>query len=295
MRNIDSNLAKIFVSIAEEGSIAKAARRENIVSSAVSKRLSELEAFLGVSLVERGRRGVKLTSAGETLLYHARLVLQAIDRMHAEMSEYVKGVRGRITLRVSASSLLAGLPADLQEFVALNKQILLDIEECETPLIIRDIAESRADLGIAPNIFGNALLQYIPYKNKSYDLAVAMAPQHPLAKLKEVAYLQTLRYDYVEQNRGTAISQMLDYAEKQSSSTRHTRIRVRGWEAVCRMISCRMGIGIVPSLLEVSYGALYHLKFVPLTDDWAHQRICIIARNFEGLPSAAKALVNHLR
>ena len=219
--------------------------------------------------------------------------MQAIDRLHVEMSEYVSGVRGHITLRVSATSLLAGLPSDIQGFLTLHRQVKIDIEERETPLIIRDMLESRADLGIAPDIFPNEELQYLPYKNQTYDLAVAMLPQHPLATLKEGGYVQTLDFDHVEQNQATAMVQLLDLATRQSA--RHTRIRVRGWEAVCRMISCGMGVGIVPSLLEASYGALFKLRFVPLTDKWAHQRICIIARDFASLPSATKALVEYLR
>ncbi len=295
MRNVDSNLAKMFVAIAEEGSIARAAARENIVPSAVSKRLAELEAMLGVALVERGRRGIAVTPAGETLLYHARLILQAIDHMHAEMSDYVQGVRGHVTLRVSASSLLSGLPLDIQGFLALNRQVKITIEERETPLIVRDIIESKADLAVAPAMFPSEELQYLPYKDKTYDFAVAMLPDHPLAALETISYSQTLSFDQVEQNQATAVVQLMDHVTRQCAVTRRTRIRVRGWEAVCRMISYGMGIGIVPSVLEASYGAFLKLHFVPLTDNWAHQRIYLIARDFEALPAASKALVKYLR
>jgi DNA-binding transcriptional LysR family regulator len=293
MRKIDSTSARIFVAIIEEGSIGKAAKREHIVPSAVSKRLAELESHLGVALVERSQQGVTPTPAGEALVHHARIVLQAFDRMHEEMSEYVDGVRGHIRVRASASSLSAGLPSEIQSFMRSFKRVKIDLEEVATPLVVRDIAESRADVGIAPNILGNESLQLFPYK--SYDLSVAVPSRHPLARLKRVAYQQILKYEQVELSQGSALSQRLDYAAHQSMITKHTRVRVRGFEAVCQMIGYGMGIGVVPSFLEASYSKMYGLKFIPLSDEWAHPLICIMVRDLEGLPSAAKAFVEHLR
>lgn len=292
MRKMDSASARIFVAIIEEGSIGRAAVREHIVASAVSKRLSDLEAMLQVSLVERSRTGVVPTPAGEALLHHARMVLRAIDRMHDEMTEYVAGVRGHIRVRVSSSSLSAGLPVDLQSFVQTHRRVKIDLEELETPAIVRDIVESRADVGIAPTIFRNESLDWFAYKK--YDLVSTVPRNHPLASLSEVSYLQTLEYDQVEQNRVSALSQLLDEHAHQAGVVKRTRIRVRGFEAVCSMVGCGMGIGIVPSFLS-THADLYGLKMIPLTDAWAHPLICVLVRDFETLPSAAKAFVAHLR
>jgi DNA-binding transcriptional LysR family regulator len=293
MRRIDATSARLFVAIIEEGSIGKAAAREHIVPSAVSKRLGELESLLGVALVKRSQRGVTPTPAGEALVHHARIVLQAFERMHEEMSEYVDGVRGHIRVRASASALSAGLPSDIQSFLRSYKGVKIDLEELETPLVARDIAESKADVGIAPDILRIESLQLFPYKR--YDLSVAVPLKHPLAKLKKTSYRQILKYDQVELGHGSALSQRLDYAAKQVMTTKHTRIRVRGFEAVCQMIGYGMGIGVVPSFLETSYSQMYNLKFVPLSDEWAHPLICIMVRDFAGLPSAAKAFVQHLQ
>jgi DNA-binding transcriptional LysR family regulator len=293
MRRIDATSARLFVAIIEEGSIGKAATREHIVPSAVSKRLGELESLLGVVLVKRSQQGVTPTPAGEALVHHARIVLQAFERMHEEMSEYVDGVRGHIRVRASASALSAGLPLDIQSFMRYYKGVKIDLEELETPLVAREIAESKADVGIAPNLLRIESLELFPYKR--YDLSVAVPTKHPLAKLKKVTYRQILRYDQVELGRESALSQRLDSAAKQGMTTKHTRARVRGFEAVCQMIGYGMGIGVVPSFLEASYSQMYNLRFIPLSDEWAHPLICIMVRDLSGLPSAAKAFVEHLQ
>jgi DNA-binding transcriptional LysR family regulator len=292
MRRLDTTSARLFVAIAEEGSIAKAAAREHIVASAVSKRLSQLESMTGVALVERGQHGIRLTPAGEAMAHHARMVVQALDHMQTEMSEYAQGVRGHIRVRISVSALAAGLPSQIQRFVKQHAGVKIDLEEHETPFIVRDVAEGRADIGLGPDFFGHEGLRLIPYKR--YDLAVAVPAKHPLARRKDVRYAETLKYEQVEQNQASALSQLLDYAARQSSAAKKTRIRVRGFDSVCNMIGLGLGIGVVPSFLEATYGRMHNLRFIPLTDAWAHPMICIMIRDLDSLPSAARALVEHL-
>src|SRR4051812_2978148 len=86
-RRIDLTSLQLFVAVCELGSIGKAAEREFIAASAVSKRLSDLEAALDAPLLYRHARGVDLTPAGQSLLHHARSVLFGLEQMQAELSE----------------------------------------------------------------------------------------------------------------------------------------------------------------------------------------------------------------
>ena len=76
MQSFDPTSLRLFVAVCEERNIANAARREAIVPSAVSKRISQMELEAGVTLLERGRRGVSVTAAGEVLWRYARESLQ---------------------------------------------------------------------------------------------------------------------------------------------------------------------------------------------------------------------------
>ncbi|MDO4968072.1 MAG: LysR family transcriptional regulator, partial [Comamonadaceae bacterium] len=80
-RRIDLTSLQLFVAVCELGSIGRAAEREYIAASAVSKRLSDLEAAVDTALLYRHSRGVTLTPAGESLLHHARNVLYGLERM----------------------------------------------------------------------------------------------------------------------------------------------------------------------------------------------------------------------
>ncbi|MDH0090202.1 LysR family transcriptional regulator [Achromobacter mucicolens] len=92
-RDIDPVSLRLFLAALEEGSLARAAARENIVPSAVSKRMSEMEDAFGVPLLERGVKGVQPTPAGDALAAHARRVLEDMDRMHRDMAGFATGGR----------------------------------------------------------------------------------------------------------------------------------------------------------------------------------------------------------
>ena len=93
-RPLDPISLQLFVAVCEEGSLARAADREALVASALSKRISALEAEGGVPLLLRRRRGVDPTPAGEALLARAREVLEALDRLRSELGAFGAGVQG---------------------------------------------------------------------------------------------------------------------------------------------------------------------------------------------------------
>ncbi|WP_143161004.1 LysR family transcriptional regulator [Pollutimonas bauzanensis] len=290
---LDITSARMFVAIIEEGSIAKAALRENIVSSAISKRLADLESQFRVPLVQRGRRGVEPTPAGEAFAHHARMVLQAVERLQAEMAQYIDGVLGYVRVRTSSSSLFSGLSLDIESFSRIHDRVRLELEEDDTPMIVRHIVEGRADVGIGPRIFPNEQLQFLPYRR--YELAVVVPEGHPFTPRESVPYSEVLEYDQVELTRSSALAQLLEYSAKQAAREKKTRIRVRGFDSVCMMIASGMGIGIVPMFLQDAQIARRRLVFIPLADEWSRLEICIMIRDYALLPASAQAFVDHLR
>jgi DNA-binding transcriptional LysR family regulator len=97
-RTFDPVTLRLFVAVCEERNIARAAEREAIVASAVSKRVAAIEAEVGAPLLVRGRRGIEPTAAGQALLRQAREVLSTMARMHAELSDFASGTQGSVRL-----------------------------------------------------------------------------------------------------------------------------------------------------------------------------------------------------
>ena len=292
LRPIDPQSARLFLAIVDEGSIAGAAAREHIVPSAVSRRLAELEARFGVALVERHRRGIRLTPAGESLAHHARMIQQAVQRMQDEMTEYVTGIRGHVRVRASASALAMQLPSHLQAFMRSHERVRLDLEELATPHVFREVAEGRADIGVAPDLVRNEDVTRLPYTG--YQLGAVVPRGHPLAGLARVRFSQLLAYDLVELARGSGLANLIDSAAAQSSQIKRTRIRLSGFDGVCRMVANGMGVGILPTFLAAEQARFYRLRFIPIDEPWSRPAVCLIVRRLDTLPSAARALVDHL-
>jgi DNA-binding transcriptional LysR family regulator len=293
-RRIDLTSLQLFVAVCELGSIGKAAEREFIAASAVSKRLSDLEATLETPLLYRHTRGVDLTPAGESLLHHARSVLFSLEKMQAELSEYADGVRGHVRVHASISAIVQFLPEDLGAFIRDHSEVKIDLEEHLSTEIIRAVQEGAADVGICNSgvLDASHELQSRPYRQ---DQLVLIVPRgHALSRRKSIAFADTLDFDHVGLHSNSSIYLAMREAAAAQGRTIRLRIHVTGLDAMCRMIHNGLGVGVMPRrAFELMHG-VGDLDSVRLTDPWAQRRIDLIARDFATLPVTARMLVDHL-
>jgi DNA-binding transcriptional LysR family regulator len=291
-RRIDLTSLQLFVAVCELGSIGRAAEREFIAASAVSKRLSDLEATLETPLLYRHTRGVKLTPAGESLLHHARSVLFSLEKMQAELSEYADGVKGHVRIHANISAIVQFLPEDLGAFSQSHPQVKIDLEEHLSTEVIRAVQEGAADLGIC-NVGAVAHeLQALPYRT---DELVLIVPRgHPLARRQSLAFVDTLDFDHVGLHSNSSIHLAMREAAAAAGRTIRLRIHVTGLDAMCRMIHNGLGVGVMPRRAFTLMHGVGDLECVRLTDAWATRDIRLVARDFSTLPLTARLLVDHL-
>ena len=293
-RRIDLTSLQLFVAVCELGSIGRAAEREFIAASAISKRLSDLEATLGTTLLYRHARGVDLSPAGESLLHHARSVLYSLEKMQGELSEYAEGVRGHVRVHANISAIVQFLPEDLGAFTREHDAIKIDLEEHLSAEVVRAVQEGAADLGICHVPDGTHELQTLPYRHDRLVLIVPAA--HPLAAHGPIDFSASLEFDHVGLHTNSSIYVAMHQAALEAGRSVKLRIHVTGLDAMCRMIDNGLGIGVMPQrafeLLQAGIGS--RLCSVALNDAWSAREIRLVARDFSTLPVAARTLVNHL-
>ena len=296
VRRIDLTSLQLFVAVCEAGSIGKAAEREFIAASAVSKRLADLEGALGSALLYRHARGVDLTPAGQSLLHHARNLLYGLEKMQGELSEYADGVRGHVRVHASISAVVQLLPQDLGRLAHQHPQVKIDLEEHQSTDVLRAVQEGAADIGIcnaSAAAAGGAALQWRPYRADS--LAIIVPAGHALSAQPAIDFVDSLDFDQVGLQPGSSIALAMHQAAAQAGRAIRLRIRVSGLDAMCRMIDNGLGVGVMPArAFELMRGASA-LQAVPLRDTWAQRRIGLVARDFATLPVTARALVEHLQ
>ena len=292
-RRIDLTSLQLFVAVCELGSIARAAQREFIAASAVSKRLSELEAAVETPLLQRHSRGVRLTPAGESLLHHARTVLFGLERMQGELAEYTEGVRGHVRVHANISAIVQFLPEDLGAFAQQHSQIKIDLQEHLSPDVLQAVQEGTTDLGICnlgPQ--GSGTLQSRPYR--SDRLVLVMPAGHALSARDAINFEEALDWDIVGLHAGSSISLAMRVAAAQAGRTLRQRIQVTGLDAMCRMIDNGLGVGLIPHRAFELMQGVGRLRSVPLTDAWAQRTLSLVARDFDALPVTSRLLVEHL-
>ena len=292
-RRIDLTSLQLFVAVCELGSIGRAAEREFLAASAISKRLSDLETALDTALLYRHSRGVTLTPAGESLLHHARTVLFGLERMQGELSEYAEGVRGHVRVHANISAIFQFLPEDLGTFARTHSQIKIDLQEHLSPDVLHAVQEGATDLGICnTGNHGASALQSRPYRT---DKLVLVVPQgHILSARNAIHFEEILDWDIIGLHAGSSISLSMRAAAATAGRPLRQRIQVTGLDAMCRMIDNGLGVGLLPDRAFALMHGVGRLQAVPLRDAWAQRELRLVARDFDALPVTARLLAEHL-
>jgi DNA-binding transcriptional LysR family regulator len=195
-----------FVVVAQERTLARAAARLHLSQPAVSKTLAELEDLAGRRLVERGRAGTALTTAGEQFLKYAVDVTQALKSAAAALTGTVPALTPVLrvgALPTAASGVLVQAIARLHE---RRPHAGVSLRTGDNPELLTALKSGEIDVAVG-RIAEPAMMQGVSFELLyAESLAVVARPQHPLAIAdgKPVSPLALLDYPLVIPGAGTA-------------------------------------------------------------------------------------------
>jgi DNA-binding transcriptional LysR family regulator len=283
----------LFRHVVEAGSITRGAERAHLALAAASTRVRNMEDALGVMLLTRGRQGVVPTQAGRTLLQHARVILRQAERLHEDLGAYGGGLAGQVRVLSNTNALTEFLPEALSSFLAEHPNVSVDLEERLSDEIVGLIAEGVADLGIVAGTVDAGGLETYPFRRDRFVLVVAR--NNPLAKRAKIAFEDVLEHDFVGLDRSSALQRFLASKAGRIGRPLRLRVQLRSFDGVCRLVECKVGIGIVPETTARRVQKTMAIAVVPLTDPWAVRELTICTRGMKELPLFARQLVEHLR
>ncbi|MFA7556657.1 MAG: LysR family transcriptional regulator [Hydrogenophaga sp.] len=290
---VDPKTLKLFVAVVEEGTIAAAALREHLVPAAVSKRISELEASLNTTLLERTNRGVVPTAAGSALLGLARRALSELDQIAAQMQDYAAGLKGQVRIAANISAISQFLPGELKSFFSRFPQVRISLEEGISTAIVRSLAENAADIGVLNHGHETRGLECYPYHR--YRLALITAHDHPFGQRTSVDFAEALEHDFVGLHAGSSINLLLLKAASDLQKALRLRIQVTSYDALCLMVDTGLGIGVLPEAVARQHAQSLRLRVLALDEPWAQRALTLCVRSRASLPEAAQQLLDHLR
>jgi DNA-binding transcriptional LysR family regulator len=283
----------LFRHTVEAGSITHGAVRSNLALAAASTRIRKMELAFGAELLVRSRQGVTPTQAGRTLLQHARAILAQTDKLNEDLTPYARGLAGQVRVLSNTNALTEFLPETLSSFLTAYPDISVDLEERLSDEIVGLIADGTGDVGIVAGTVDYGGLHTFPFRSDRFVLVVGKS--HPLAARSRIGFAEVLDYDMVGLDRASAIQRFL--ADKANRIGRPLRLRVqlRSFDAICRLVECNVGVGVVPETTVERTAGSMAIKAVRLTDPWALRELTICVRDEKALPPYARQLVDHLR
>lgn len=284
---------KLFCEVADAGSITGGAERSALALAAASTRIRNMEQALGAPLLSRSRQGVAPTPAGLTLLKHARTILAQSALLREDLGSYAGGFSGEVRLLANTNALTEFLPEALSRFLADHPQISVNLEERLSDEIVGLIAEGVGDVGIVAGTVDVGRLETFPFRTDRF--VVVTGAGHPLAGRASVTFADVLDCDIVGLDRASSLQRFLAGKAAREGRPLRLRVQLRSFDAVCRLVECGVGVGIVPQTTAARAAKTMALGVVDLSDDWALRELTICVRGMDELRPYARELVASLR
>jgi DNA-binding transcriptional LysR family regulator len=283
---------RLFLLVAEEGNLTRAATRQHLSLAAASARIKSLEEQAGLPLLLRGARGVRLTPPGEAFLHHAREVLRETEKLRRDLHEYGGGLRGHVRVYANTTAVTDFLPEILPGFLAANPRVNVDLQEKPNAEIARGVFDGRADIGIVAGKIDTLGLQAIHFSTDR--LVLVTARDHRFARRKRIAFADTLGEDMVGMHHGSTLQSFLEQQADKLRKTMRLRIQLSSFDAMCRMVGGGVGVAIVPESAARRNVKTMKLAQIELTDPWRLRERFVLVRDRESLPAYAHDLIERV-
>ena len=297
MQSFDIVTIRLFLAIAEAGSIAGAARREHIAASAVSRRIHDLELALGAPLLERRPRGVVLTPAGEVFAAHGRRLLAQVRELDAALKHFAEGGRGRVRIAAVTSAIVGRLADLLKEASERWPEVVLELVELYSAEAVAAVREGDCELGVVADSEDLAGLSVTDFC--ADPVWVVAARDHPLfagrAAGQPVAFAAALDHPVISLHQGGVIDEMLHQAAEALGKPLEPSLRVSRFDSLRRLVEAGLGVGFLRENSVKPYLTALAIEGAPLAEAWARSRLKIVTREAVPLAPAARTLLDFLK
>ena len=204
-----------FDAVARHGSIRKAAQSLHIASSALNRRMLDLEQEIGSPLFERLPRGVRLTAAGELLLNHVRNAMHEWRKLEGQLAQLRGQTRGTVRVAVAESVTPSLLPNAITTYGREHTGVSFEVKVDGPENLAQALLDDHVDLILTherPDKPGISVLA-----ETAHPLCAFMDPSHPLAACSSVQLSDCVPYPWALPDHSLAARALLDVALEHAS------------------------------------------------------------------------------
>ncbi|MEJ6004388.1 LysR substrate-binding domain-containing protein [Paucibacter sp. AS339] len=289
---LDLTTLNLVLAIEQTRSITRGAEREHLALAAASKRVSDLEARLGVQLFERRSRGVEPTEACRALVRHIRSLHASLHALESEVVEFARGIKGHLRIAANSGAIAECLPPDLAAFSQAHPQIRISLEDQTSAEVQAAVAEGRADVGVfTPPLLDNRLQTWTYAHGR---LGVLVPRDHDLAGRDAVSFSDLLDYDLIGLHAGASAQQLMREQAQARGRTLNARLQVRGFDAIAQLVEAGLGVAVLPAAPAERFSRVFEVRLLKLDEAWAARDYCLGVARQERLPAVVQRFVEAL-
>jgi len=248
---LDVRRMRVLREVAQHGSFSAAAEALSFTQSAVSQQIAALEREAGTTLVERSVRGIRLTDAGRALVRHTDAILGHLAEAEAEL-EAIAGLRGgRLRMASFESAGATLMPLAIATFKQRHPAVELSLSLAEPDDSLPRLKSGELELALS---FGADAIA--PPDDGSIErvhllddpLYLALAPEHPLARKRNLRLADLASDPWIEGSPSCACSAMLRRACERAGFTPHIAFESDDYAAIQGFVAAGVGVALIAEL-----------------------------------------------
>jgi DNA-binding transcriptional LysR family regulator len=289
---LDTLGVQAFVSIADHGSFQKAADELYISQTAVTRRLQNLEAHLGIKLIERTTRSVSLTPTGSDFLPQARRLMGELSNALAEIAESGKARRGNVSIACVPTAGIHFLPKIIQDYAVSFPNNRITILDHSSSAVADAVVRREAELGI--NVAQSHHPELASSRLLTDEFTMVCRDDHPLSSKKSIAWKQLAPYPLIFAGEANANRGVLEQALADRNFKLQLFYEVQRSSTALGLVAEGVAIAVVPRL-AVQKGAFPRLRAIALVDPVVSRSLVVLVRKAAQLSPAAQALYDLIK
>jgi len=238
---------RAFVYTVKLGTLTRAAEALFLSQPTVSLQLQALERELGVSLLERRRRRINLTDAGEALYELARPLVEGWENLDRDFHAKVKGLQGgRLTIAAGSSTIQYLLPDLVRRYRERFPEVQLQLANVTGKDGLALLRADEADFAVGSMLDVPNDIAWAPVHH--YDPMLIMPPDHPLAAKTTVTLQDLSPYGLILPPQRLSTYRLVDLVFQQQQVPYRVAIEVGGWDVIKEYVAMGLGISIVTGI-----------------------------------------------
>jgi DNA-binding transcriptional LysR family regulator len=285
---MDLRHLRYFVAVAEERNFTRAAERLHIAQPPLSRQMQQLEETLGVELIEKGSRPLRLTEAGQFFLAHARPLLDQVRDLKT-MTQRVGKLERTLSVGFVASTLYGLLPDIIRRYRERHPEVEVTLHEMTTIEQLKALKEGTIDVGFGRLKSEDPSIRRILLREER--MVVAVWPGHRLAERMGSVRLMELINDpllvYPKAPRPSFADQVLAAFNEANLTPDHVT-EVRELQIAMGLVAAGQGIAIVPESVQGMHHR--HVVYRALEDKHAFSPILFSVRHMDRSPELQNML-----